>query len=107
MVKIILTEKNGAFELHAKGHAGYAEQGKDIVCAAVSILLFTLIESINESDLLQQPIVVQREGNTFIRLVPKIENTGKIRGVFDVVANGFILLQENFQKNVKFCRFGG
>lgn len=27
--------------IHAKGHAGYAEYGKDIVCAGVSTLLFT------------------------------------------------------------------
>lgn len=31
-----------------KGHAGYAEPGKDIVCAAVSVLVCTLIESITE-----------------------------------------------------------
>lgn len=107
MVRITLTENNGAFELYAKGHAGYAKKGEDIVCASVSILLFTLIESIDENDLARKPVVVQREGNTFIRLVPKFENRGKIRGVFDVISNGFLLLQENFQKNVKFCRFGG
>ena len=31
-----------------KGHAGYAESGKDIVCAAISTLTDTLIESINQ-----------------------------------------------------------
>ena len=30
------------------GHAGYAEHGKDIVCAAVSILAQNLIQSIEE-----------------------------------------------------------
>lgn len=30
------------------GHAGYAEYGKDIVCAAVSVLAQTLISSIEE-----------------------------------------------------------
>ena len=29
-----------------KGHAGYAEHGKDIVCAAVSVLVQTLIQSV-------------------------------------------------------------
>lgn len=28
------------------GHAGYAEHGKDIICSAVSILTWNLIESI-------------------------------------------------------------
>lgn len=31
-----------------KGHARYAEEGKDIVCAAVSILSWTLIKSLQE-----------------------------------------------------------
>lgn len=30
------------------GHAGYAENGKDIVCAAVSVLYETLINSLSE-----------------------------------------------------------
>ena len=31
-----------------KGHAGYAEPGKDIVCAGISILVQTLIKSIED-----------------------------------------------------------
>lgn len=31
-----------------KGHAKYSEEGKDIVCAAVSILSWTLIKSLRE-----------------------------------------------------------
>ncbi len=31
-----------------KGHAHYAEPGKDIVCAAVSVLVQTLIQSVEE-----------------------------------------------------------
>lgn len=31
-----------------KGHAGYAQQGEDIVCAAVSILAQTLIKSVED-----------------------------------------------------------
>ena len=40
MINIRLTENR----LEVKGHAGYAERGKDIVCAAVSVLVFTFIE---------------------------------------------------------------
>lgn len=31
-----------------KGHAGYAPQGQDIVCAAVSVLVQTLIQSVED-----------------------------------------------------------
>lgn len=33
-------------EVSIKGHAGYAERGKDIVCAAISVLTQSLIRSI-------------------------------------------------------------
>lgn len=33
-------------DITIEGHAGYAESGKDIVCAAVSILTWNLIKSV-------------------------------------------------------------
>lgn len=33
-------------EITVDGHAGYAEKGKDIVCASVSVLTWNLIRSI-------------------------------------------------------------
>lgn len=42
MIKIY-AEKNGdVFYISANGHAGYAENGKDIVCAAVSYQMYSL-----------------------------------------------------------------
>ena len=44
------------------GHSGYAEQGKDIVCAAVSVLAQTLAFSLEElTD--DRIILTQREGH--------------------------------------------
>lgn len=44
MIKI--THKNNFITV--KGHAGYAEAGKDIVCASISALLGVFIESVNK-----------------------------------------------------------
>ncbi|RHP23618.1 ribosomal-processing cysteine protease Prp [Eubacterium sp. AF34-35BH] len=46
MIKAKLTENM----LQVKGHAGYDKPGKDIVCAAVSILIFTFCE-VNKTDI--------------------------------------------------------
>ena len=94
--------EDGTCELIANGHANYAERGKDVVCASVSILIYTLIESINERDLPTPAVIDVREGETLIRVKPKSENRGKICAVFEVIANGFGLLQKNFPENVKF-----
>lgn len=44
---MIVIDQSGS-EISINGHAGYAEAGKDIVCAAVSTLAHTLIASIEE-----------------------------------------------------------
>lgn len=107
MICIEMSQKSGVYTLETKGHAEYAEPGKDIVCAAVSILVFTLIESIDERDLSEPPMIEQESGKVLVRVKPKQSTEGKIRAVFKVIANGFELLQKNFPENVKFRRVGG
>lgn len=41
-VMLMTNEAERSLELYAKGHAGHAQMGEDIVCAAVSILCFSL-----------------------------------------------------------------
>lgn len=49
-VKIQTDKAAKTIELYAKGHAGYAPKGEDIVCAAVSIICYSL-----EAYVLSQP----------------------------------------------------
>ena len=49
MITIKVREKNGSYvEFISKGHAGYAEAGQDIVCAAVSALIITTVNSLEK-----------------------------------------------------------
>lgn len=41
----VYTERNRIKEFHVTGHAGFADAGQDIVCAAVSILVYNTINS--------------------------------------------------------------
>ena len=43
---IEITNRHG--EIVVKGHAGYAEHGQDIVCAAISTLTQVFVESVRE-----------------------------------------------------------
>ena len=45
-VKFALDEDGNILEFSAKGHSGYAEEGSDIVCAAVSACIQMLEKSI-------------------------------------------------------------
>ena len=42
MINITVKKRKGSYlDFLSKGHAGYAEEGQDIVCAAVSALIIT------------------------------------------------------------------
>ena len=49
MITITVKKRNGNYlEFVSKGHAGYAEEGQDIVCAAVSVLVINTVNSLEK-----------------------------------------------------------
>lgn len=49
MTKITFFKENGNYTgLVADGHAGYADEGQDIICAAISVLITTTINALDE-----------------------------------------------------------
>lgn len=64
MILVTLLERNGEYRAFiCAGHAGYAEEGKDIVCAAVSALTVTCVNSL-ETVAAVKPLV--RRGDGFL-----------------------------------------
>ena len=45
---IVIKEKQTIKTIEATGHSGYAEEGSDIVCSAVSVLMETLANGLTE-----------------------------------------------------------
>ncbi len=51
MIKVNIKNKNGkVYEIVVKGHAGYDDYGKDIVCASVSTMMITTVNNIISLD---------------------------------------------------------
>ena len=49
MTTITFFKENGEYTgLVADGHAGYADEGQDIICAAISVLITTTINALDE-----------------------------------------------------------
>ena len=55
---IVIKEKQTIKTIEATGHSGYAEEGADIVCSAVSCLLETLANGLTEVVKAKAKIVV-------------------------------------------------
>lgn len=100
MIQVTYNEAGNEMILRAEGHAGYAEKGKDIVCAAVSVLMQTLACSVDANN----------TGNTFElsdgkngnRLTVQAPMSVLNRDKFDLVVEGLIRLAENHPENVQF-----
>lgn len=95
MITIIYDEKEKDMILQASGHAGYAEKGSDIVCAAVSALMQTLAYSVDGG-------TVTRSQDDCNILTVQAEQSFDNMAKFELVTDGLMLLAKQYQENVQF-----
>lgn len=91
MIQVIYNEVGDEMILRAEGHAGYAEKGKDIVCAAVSVLMQTLACSVGTC--------MGNDGKGFSVVCKKSNNN---IAKFELVTDGLVLLQREYPENVRY-----
>ncbi len=101
MIKI--TFKPETYTLDITGHAEHEEKGKDIVCAAISTLFYTLAESLHSvKHMLEEIDINDDDGYGHISCKPKAEYEANVSLMFWTVLNGFDLVAKNYEKNVEF-----
>lgn len=96
--------KGDTLTVEAKGHAGHAEPGADIVCSAVSILAYTLAEHLSvcgDSMFQEKPVIQLESGNLKIECKPTKEALQNITNIFTFVEIGFALIANTYPDNVK------
>lgn len=101
MIKVTFCPKR--FYIKVKGHSKTAPSGQDIVCAAATMLVYTLGESVieNQGLLNKRPDVDIKKGEARISCSPKPDGRRDIETVFNTVLCGFRLLAESYPKAVK------
>lgn len=101
---INITFKPKTLELEVQGHANHGKKGKDIVCAAVSTLFYTLGESLYESlEMLQEaPVFIDKDGAGLLGCVPKAEYEGNITRTYWTILVGLQSVANSYPKHVKF-----
>jgi uncharacterized protein YsxB (DUF464 family) len=90
------------------GHAEYDEKGKDIVCAAISTLFYTLAESLYDvAHMLDGDMQFSdKEGNGYLKVRPKKEFEANVSLIYWTVLKGFELVAKTYKENVT-LRVGG
>lgn len=105
MLNVTVNPKEHTFTM--TGHAGYAEQGKDIVCSAASILFYTACETVNmvgDEAFEDKPTFNINDSDNgvtaYIKCKPKEDFTAVLDTIYQTIYNGYKLLAEVYPNNV-------
>lgn len=76
MINVVIkkNKNNEPYYFEVSGHAGYANAGKDIVCAAISVLMITIANSIEENTVDEKIITVHEKDATITIDMPTIKD---------------------------------
>ena len=85
--------------LTAAGHAGYRD-GEDIVCSAVSILGFTLMNRLERFSMGDRLDVFYEPGRLEVTARPEETDRERIEGVFETILTGYDLLAQSYPAHV-------
>lgn len=101
---------SGSIRMEMTGHAGAAAKGCDTVCAAASILAYTVAQTMQflyeEGGLQKKPHLKLKEGDAMIVAKPKKESYEEALHTFFVAQVGFHLLAHTYPQYVTLNPFG-
>ena len=89
-------------KLTVKGHANYAEEGKDIVCSAASILFYTLCSNLEDAALVREYKCKTDKGDSEVSITPNSRTESLVTLIFDTVCRGYELLSHKYPDNISF-----
>ena len=87
------------------GHAMSAEEGQDLVCASVSILVYTLasfVQNMKNAGQVYNPTAELKDGDALISCSPPNKFKRSVTLVFDSLCAGFEILARDYPDNVSY-----
>lgn len=107
MIQIELREKGEGFCCRAQGHADYAKEGEDIVCAAVSSLLWAMklalarLQREGRGEVLSQELA---PGRAELCFSPRGDGRMRAGELWRTIGDGLLFVEEEFPQCVQVHR---
>ena len=102
-MQIDFRQERGQIQVRIRGHAGYAPAGEDIVCAAASMLVALLEETLlreNTRGGLRFLSVQKSNGVLKLDFSPTLSGWSRLSPVLEAVEHGFRLLADQYPSYV-------
>ncbi len=107
--KFEIIRDKGVLHMDVRGHTGFAELGKDPVCAGVSILAMTAVQCLmmmwEKGLLMKKPRVVVRNGHVEITAKPREYAFAEAHHILWMAQVGLYMLEEAYPGSVKLTPF--
>lgn len=104
MIEVIYYREHN--RLTVNGHARSDEPGKDLICAACSILALTLAANVghmDDSGCVADAITILEEGNAEISCKPKTRFRDSVKQTFMSVCVGFEILASKYPDYISYA----
>ena len=104
VMRTVWNDGKTGYEVKAKGHAGAGKYGQDIVCAAVSCLMQTLANEVEEAaraGTVALGAVAHGEGWMKVEVTPTHESCDMVEAWVELVQDGLDALAESYPENVE------
>lgn len=96
--------------MSVQGHAGTAPFGQDLVCAAATMLCYTMAQTVcnmeNDGWLADKPTISILSGEGDVIFTPKAEHRENAELCMDVIRNGYRVLESSYPDAVKIHYIG-
>ncbi len=99
MTKVSVEEFYDSRIVSIEGHAGFGACGGDIVCAAISALAYTLINSLKwaqSDDWLFMRTESVSDGSVYLEFEPYDFAKDRVQAIIDTCMTGFTLIEEEY-----------
>ena len=101
IIDIKLSKNNVIKSYKASGHALYSKSGSDIICAAVTCLLRTTANMLNNEKEIKVGGKVKKSGQMEMFLIKYPENRQEwIKGITDFLINGLLDLEKEYPEKI-------
>lgn len=109
MINVRFEAVNGSLILDMKGHAAFAELGRDPVCAGASVLAMTAAQCVRNMEtqgkFKKKATIRIRNGHVHVVCTPKKAFYSEALHLYYIAETGMHLLAESYPENVELIPF--